>query len=194
MGLISRVSSRTYRMSTETDKQSKYSGTVVNKAGDDLQIPVVRTNHYNFDVWHIAVAEGPIMPDTELSKLSEKLELKSIPDMVFNDNMFCLSFGAASCDLENASPKMDKNKPPVFSIKFDTIRALQAIESENYANLKVASAKDWQESRDMTKAPMKDKGNWTFSTVYRGDLVSKNSDLICALGNRDRLRQTSRQK
>ena len=66
----------TQQESTLQKQSSPPPRTVANKAGDDLQIPVVRTNHYNFDVWHIAVAEGPIMPDSELSKLSDELKLK----------------------------------------------------------------------------------------------------------------------
>ena len=158
--------------SAPTQQSSTPSRTVANKAGDDLQIPVVRTNHYNFDIWHIAVAEGPIMPDDELTKLSETLKLKSVPDMVFNDNIFSISFGNADPNLANPSPKMDKNKPPVFSINFNTEDALGAIEGANYEHVKVASTASWQETRDMAKAPMKDKGNWTFTTRYQGTLTS----------------------
>ena len=158
--------------SAPTQQSSTPSRTVANKAGDDLQIPVVRTNHYNFDIWHIAVAEGPIMPDDELTKLSETLKLKSVPDMVFNDNIFSISFGNADPNLTNPSPKMDKNKPPVFSINFNTEDALGAIEGANYEHVKVASTASWQETRDMAKAPMKDKGNWTFTTRYQGTLTS----------------------
>merc|ERR1712178_527417 len=184
MGLISLVSSRTYRKhkmaSSLSSKQSTpITQTVAKKPGDDLQIPMVRTNHYNFDVWHIAVAEGPIMPDTELSKLENELNLKSIPDMVFNDNIFSISFGNPDPSLPNPSPKINKEKPknPVVSINFNTHDALKEIENKNYENIKVASSQSWQETRDMTKAPMKDKGNWTFSTVYGGTLKNFGEEL-----------------
>jgi len=165
--------SATEKKSVEKNERT----TVPDKPGDDLAPTAVRTRHYNFDRWFIAVSEGPILPDSELGTLEEKLKLKSMPDMIFDDNMFSISFGAADCSIKNANPKAHLTKPPLFSFAFETQPALAGIEPENYEHIRVATATDWQRTRDIENAPMKDKGNWTFSTGYRGSLKTANDSI-----------------
>jgi len=125
---------------------------------------------------NIACSEGPILPILHHDKLEAKLGLKCLPDMLFTDSSFSLSLGSHDPNLAVTAPNIDKDKNPEFSIKFTCEDALKAIEVDNYKHLQVKSAKDWQSTRDIESAPIKDKGNWTFSTTYRGTFES-NSNL-----------------
>ena len=144
--------------------------------------PAVRTKHRNFGPWFLTVAEGPILPIDHIDTLEKKLNLKSMPDMIFSDNLFSISYKTPDPSLPNKNPLCEKNfnnKPSDFSLCFTAEEALKGIESEadTYEWISVASASNWQKTRDLSKAPIKNQGNWTFSSTYQGNLKSLDNKL-----------------
>lgn len=174
--------------------QLSNSRAVIQATNKEPIIPAVRTRHQNFGPWFITVSEGPILPIDHIDKLQEKIEnerqkllnlpdelkAQNMPDMIFQDNLFALSYLRPDPNLPNKSPKCESsfnNQPPLFTIKFTANNALKYIQSENFDWIEVSSAKNWQQTRDLTKAPIKFQGNWTFSTTYTGCLDEYSEQL-----------------
>ena len=158
---------------------SKVSIQTINNVNKEPMIPAVRTRHKNLGPWFITVAEGPILPCDHIEEVEKQLNLKSSPDMIFQDNLFSLSFVTPDPTLPNKNPLCESkffNKPSDFTIKFTAMGALKNIEQdpESYNYVKVGSTESWQATRDLSEIPIKDQGNWMFSTKYEGEVFSRD--------------------
>jgi len=75
--------------------------------------------------WKIESSTGSILGQDGLAKFEEELEMKSLPDMIFNQNKISLKYN------DN------------FEIKFNVRDALQSCDKTKCPNIQVAAAQSW---------------------------------------------------
>jgi type 2A phosphatase activator TIP41 len=120
-----------------------------------------RVTNYQFKDWHISTAKGRIQESKgeRREKYERDLNLPHLPDMLFADNFLRLKH---------------KNG---FGLEFKAYDSLLNIDP-NADLIKVSVAKEWKESRadqefiDKLIHPF----DWTFTTSYRGSLISDRAD------------------
>ena len=89
---------------------------------------------FSFGPWTVESSQGPILGHQGLDHLSEELDMKSLPDMIFDKNFLLLKY---------------KDK---FELKFNVKDALQTCDKSNCPDIQVAAAESW--IRDTLKAHM----------------------------------------
>lgn len=112
---------------------------------------------FSFGPWKITTAKGAILKAGDVDRISAELELPSLPEMVFGDNILQIDHSAG------------------FGIQFNAIDALKRVDNRHDL-MKVAVAEEWQSKRqdsEYVKEVIK-PFDWTFTTDYRGTLTGKN--------------------
>ena len=82
--------------------------------------------------------------------LESELEMKNLPDMIFNSNFI----------------KLEHNSG--FIIEFNAKDALNLCDKLNCPNILVQAADSWQDIRK--EKPSNRKYDWTYQTSYRGSI------------------------
>lgn len=116
-----------------------------------------KTDTFSFGPWKITTAKGAILKAGDVDRISAELELPSLPEMVFGDNILQIDHSAG------------------FGIQFNAIDALKRVDNRHDL-MKVAVAEEWQSKRqdsEYIKEVIK-PFDWTFTTDYRGTLTGKN--------------------
>lgn len=121
-----------------------------------------KSSSYQFKDWHIEVSKGAIQESRgeRREKYENDIKLPHLPDMLFADNFLRL-----------------KHKKG-FGLEFNAYDSLLNIDPK--ADLiKVSVANEWKETRsdcefiDKLVHPF----DWTFTTSYKGSLISENSEI-----------------
>ncbi|KAM3601591.1 uncharacterized protein V6R79_015364 [Siganus canaliculatus] len=109
---------------------------------------------FMFGPWKVTAAKNHIMKSKDIERLAEDMNLPSLPEMLFGDNVLCIQHTDG------------------YGIEFNAIDALKRVSSMGGA-VKVACAQEWQESRadsEHSKEVSKPY-DWTYTTDYKGTLI-----------------------
>ncbi|CAL8275854.1 TIP41-like protein isoform X1 [Gadus morhua] len=123
---------------------------------------------FAFGPWKVTATKTHIMKSKDIEHLAEDMNLPSLPEMLFGDNVLRIQHADG------------------YGIEFNAIDALKRVNNME-DSVKVACAQEWQESRadsEHSKEVVKPY-DWTYTTDYRGTLlgdtqitVSETSDRI----------------
>ncbi|XP_035985256.1 TIP41-like protein isoform X3 [Fundulus heteroclitus] len=108
---------------------------------------------FTFGSWKVTAAKNHIMKSKDIERLSEELNMPSLPEMLFGDNVLRIQH-------------TDR-----YGIEFNAIDALKRVNNME-DTVKVACAQEWQDTRsdsEHTKEVLR-PFDWTFTTDYRGTL------------------------
>ncbi|XP_077449377.1 TIP41-like protein isoform X1 [Stigmatopora argus] len=113
-----------------------------------------------FGPWKVTTAKNHIMNSKDLERLTQELNLPSLPEMLFGENMLRIQHGDG------------------FGIEFNAIDALKRINNSD-DNVQVACAQQWQESRVPSEHSQEvvRPYDWTFTTDYRGTLIGEEMQI-----------------
>jgi len=120
-----------------------------------------RSETFSFGPWKITTTKGAILKAEDVDKISAELELPSLPEMVFGDNILHIEHAAG------------------FGIQFNALDALKLVDNKHDL-MKVAVAEEWQSKRqdsEYIKEVVK-PFDWTFTTDYKGTLTGKNEVIM----------------
>lgn len=120
-----------------------------------------KTDTFSFGPWKITTAKGAILKAEDADRISAELELPSLPEMLFGDNVLQIDHAAG------------------FGIQFNALDALKLVDNKHDL-MKVAVADEWQSKRqdsEYIKEVIK-PFDWTFTTNYRGTLTSKKEIIM----------------
>ncbi|XP_029375358.1 TIP41-like protein isoform X2 [Echeneis naucrates] len=109
-----------------------------------------------FGPWKVTAAKNHIMKSKDIERLAEEMNMPSLPEMLFGDNILRIQH-------------MDG-----YGIEFNAIDALKRVNNMEDA-VKVACAQEWQESRadsEHSKEVVRPY-DWTYTTDYRGTLIGE---------------------
>ncbi|XP_061558592.1 TIP41-like protein isoform X2 [Phycodurus eques] len=110
---------------------------------------------FTFGPWNVTTAKNHIMKSKDIERLTEELNLPSLPEMLFGDNILRIQHSDG------------------FGIEFNAIDALKRINNLD-DTVQVACAQQWQESRFSEHCQEVVKPyDWTFTTDYRGTLIGE---------------------
>jgi len=122
--------------------------------GDHQVIP----NGVRIKGWEItAQVNEPILNSRELETLQSDLHLEKLPDMIFGKNFIKFAH------LES-----------LFEFNFNAIDGVKGIgDVADYAHIKVSHSDKWANTRESLSDYLQKSYNWTFSTNYKGSIISK---------------------
>ncbi|XP_061660119.1 TIP41-like protein [Syngnathoides biaculeatus] len=110
---------------------------------------------FTFGPWNVTTAKNHIMKSKDIERLTEELNLPSLPEMLFGDNVLRIQHSDG------------------FGIEFNAIDALKRINKLD-DTVQVACAQQWQESRISEHCQEVVKPyDWTFTTDYKGTLIGE---------------------
>ncbi|XP_038128034.1 TIP41-like protein isoform X1 [Cyprinodon tularosa] len=118
---------------------------------------------FTFGSWKVTAAKNHIMKSKDVERLSDELNMPSLPEMLFGDNVLRIQH-------------MDG-----YGIEFNAIDALKRVNNME-DTVKVACAQEWQESRadsEHSKEVLR-PFDWTFTTDYRGTLLGEDVQMKAA--------------
>uniref|UniRef100_A0A8C4S564 TIP41-like protein n=1 Tax=Erpetoichthys calabaricus TaxID=27687 RepID=A0A8C4S564_ERPCA len=110
--------------------------------------------NFIFGPWTVKAVKTHIMKSKDIERLADEMQMPSLPEMLFGDNVLRVQH---------------KNS---FGIEFNAKDALQCVNNLQ-DSVKVACAQEWQESRsdcEHSKEVVK-RYDWTFTTDYKGTLL-----------------------
>ncbi|KAG7515977.1 hypothetical protein JOB18_019746 [Solea senegalensis] len=109
---------------------------------------------FNFGPWKVTAAKNHIMKSKDIERLAEEMNMPSLPEMLFGDNILRIQHTDG------------------YGIEFNAIDALKRVNNMEDA-VKVACAQEWQESRadcEHSKEVAKPY-DWTYTTDYKGTMI-----------------------
>uniref|UniRef100_A0A1A7YP32 TIP41-like protein n=1 Tax=Iconisemion striatum TaxID=60296 RepID=A0A1A7YP32_9TELE len=112
--------------------------------------------NFTFGSWNVTVAKTHIMKSKDIERLGEELNMPSLPEMLFGDNVLRIQHTEG------------------YGIEFNALDALRRVNNME-DSVKVACAQEWQESRadsEISKEVLK-PFDWTYTTDYRGTLIGE---------------------
>ncbi|XP_065649147.1 TIP41-like protein isoform X3 [Hydra vulgaris] len=129
----------------------------------------------SFGQWNIIAQKGPILSSSDSDRISNELNLPSLPEMVFGETFL----------------RIDHDDG--FSICFNALDALKLVDNKNDL-LKVGVAEEWRKYRADNEFidDIVNPFDWTFTTNYMGTLVPSHQNKIVATEERinlEKLRQ-----
>ncbi|XP_037835149.1 TIP41-like protein isoform X2 [Kryptolebias marmoratus] len=110
--------------------------------------------NFTFGPWTVISSKNHIMKSKDIERLGEELNMPSLPEMLFGDNILRIQH-------------IDG-----FGIEFNAIDALKRVNNME-DSVKVACAQEWLESRADSEVSNEvvRPFDWTYSTDYRGTLI-----------------------
>ncbi|KAM9765094.1 TIP41-like protein [Menidia menidia] len=116
---------------------------------------------FGFGPWTVTAAKNHIMKSRDVERLAEELNIPSLPEMLFGDNLLRIQHQDG------------------FGIEFNAVDALKRV-SVGEDTVKVACAQEWQESRSDSEhsKEVARPFDWTYSTDYRGTLLGEGAAQI----------------
>ncbi|XP_052521360.1 LOW QUALITY PROTEIN: TIP41-like protein [Tympanuchus pallidicinctus] len=115
---------------------------------------------FTFGPWKLSAVCTHIMKSAQAERLAEELQMPSLPEMMFGDNILRIQHERG------------------FGIEFNATDALKCV-NNCQGMIKVACAEEWQESRsetEHTKEVVKPY-DWTYTTDYKGTLLGDTATL-----------------
>ncbi|XP_040037796.1 TIP41-like protein [Gasterosteus aculeatus] len=112
---------------------------------------------FTFGPWRVTAARNHIMKSKDIERLAEEMNMPSLPEMLFGDNVLRIQHTDG------------------YGIEFNAIDALRRVNNMEDA-VKVACAQEWQESRadsEHSKEVVRPY-DWTYTTDYRGTLIGES--------------------
>lgn len=112
---------------------------------------------FTFGPWKVTAARNHIMKSKDIERLAEEMNMPSLPEMLFGDNVLRIQHTDG------------------YGIEFNAIDALRRVNNMEDA-VKVACAQEWQESRadsEHSKEVVRPY-DWTYTTDYRGTLIGES--------------------
>lgn len=122
----------------------------------NTRLRMKKSDVFGFGPWKITTTKGAILKANDAERISSELELPSLPEMVFGDNVLQIDHAAG------------------FGIQFNALDALKLVDNRHDL-MKVAVAEEWQSKRqdsEYIKEVIK-PFDWTFTTDYKGTLTGK---------------------
>ncbi|KAG2456495.1 TIP41-like protein isoform X1 [Polypterus senegalus] len=110
--------------------------------------------NFIFGPWTVKAVKTHIMKSKDIERLADEMQMASLPEMLFGDNVLRIQHKDS------------------FGIEFNAKDALQCVNNLQ-DSVKVACAQEWQESRsdcEHSKEVVK-RYDWTFTTDYKGTLL-----------------------
>ncbi|XP_040908120.1 TIP41-like protein isoform X2 [Toxotes jaculatrix] len=115
---------------------------------------------FTFGPWKVTAAKNHIMKSKDIERLAEEMNMPSLPEMLFGDNVLRIQHTDG------------------YGIEFNAIDALKRVNNMEDA-VKVACAQEWQESRadsEHSKEVVRPY-DWTYTTDYRGTLIGEGMQI-----------------
>ncbi|XP_051242413.1 TIP41-like protein isoform X2 [Dicentrarchus labrax] len=115
---------------------------------------------FTFGPWKVTAAKNHIMKSKDIERLAEEMNMPSLPEMLFGDNVLRIQHTDG------------------YGIEFSAINALKRVNNMEDA-VKVACAQEWQESRadsEHSKEVVRPY-DWTYTTDYRGTLIGDDMQI-----------------
>ncbi|XP_073685847.1 TIP41-like protein [Garra rufa] len=111
---------------------------------------------FSFGPWTVTAAKTHIMKSKDIERLAETMNMPSLPEMLFGDNVLRIQHTDG------------------FGIEFNAVDALKRV-NNTQDSVKVACAQEWQESRAESEASKEvvKRYDWTYTTDYRGTLLGE---------------------
>ncbi|KAM6970065.1 TIP41-like protein [Aplochiton taeniatus] len=109
---------------------------------------------FTFGPWQVTAAKTHIMKSKDIERLAEEMNMPSLPEMLFGDNVLRIQHSDG------------------YGIEFNAIDALRRVNNLQ-DSVKVACAQEWQESRadsEHSKEVVK-RYDWTYTTDYKGTMI-----------------------
>ncbi|XP_051793660.1 TIP41-like protein isoform X4 [Acanthochromis polyacanthus] len=115
---------------------------------------------FTFGPWKVTAAKNHIMKSKDIERLAEEMNMPSLPEMMFGDNVLRIQHTDG------------------YGIEFNAIDALKRVNNMEDA-VKVACAQEWQESRADTEHSKEvlRPYDWTYTTDYRGTLIGDSMQI-----------------
>ncbi|XP_028322416.1 TIP41-like protein isoform X2 [Gouania willdenowi] len=118
---------------------------------------------YVFGPWKVTSTKNHIMRSKDIERLAEEMNMPSLPEMLFGENILRVQHVDG------------------YGIEFNAIDALKKV-SNMEDTVKVACAQEWQESRaesEHSKEVVRPY-DWTYTTDYRGTLLGEGTQIKVA--------------
>ncbi|XP_072231768.1 TIP41-like protein [Leuresthes tenuis] len=115
---------------------------------------------FTFGPWKVTAAKNHIMKSKDIERLGEDMNMPSLPEMLFGDNILRIQHTDG------------------YGIEFNAVDALKRVNIMEDA-VKVACAQEWQDSRsdsELSKEVMRPY-DWTYTTDYRGTLLGEGMQI-----------------
>ncbi|TWW74317.1 TIP41-like protein [Takifugu flavidus] len=115
---------------------------------------------FTFGPWKVTASTNHIMKSKDIERLADEMNMPSLPEMLFGDNVLRIIHTDG------------------YGIEFNAIDALKIVNKMEHA-VKVACAQEWQESRmdsEHSKEVLKPY-DWTYTTDYRGTLIGEDMQI-----------------
>ncbi|XP_049447554.1 TIP41-like protein isoform X1 [Epinephelus fuscoguttatus] len=115
---------------------------------------------FTFGPWKVTAARNHIMKSKDIERLAEEMNMPSLPEMLFGDNLLRIQHTDG------------------YGIEFNAFDALKRVNNMEDA-VKVACAQEWQESRadsEHSKEVVRPY-DWTYTTDYRGTLIGESMQM-----------------
>ncbi|XP_032431782.1 TIP41-like protein isoform X6 [Xiphophorus hellerii] len=111
---------------------------------------------FTFGSWKVTAAKNHIMKSKDIERLADELNMPSLPEMLYGDNVLRIQH------------------TDHYGIEFNAIDALKKVNNME-DTVKVACAQEWQESRAESEHAQEvlRPFDWTFTTDYRGTLLGE---------------------
>lgn len=109
---------------------------------------------FTFGPWKVTAAKNHIMKSKDIERLADEMNMPSLPEMLFGDNVLRIQHSDG------------------YGIEFNANDALRRVNNMEDV-VKVACAQEWQESRadsEHSKEVVRPY-DWTYTTDYRGTLI-----------------------
>jgi len=129
-----------------------------------------KTETFSFGPWKITTTKGAILKASDVERISSELELPSLPEMLFGENVLQIDHVAG------------------FGIQFNALDALKLVDNKHDL-MKVAVAEEWQSKRqdsEYIKEVIK-PFDWTFTTDYKGTLTGKEEITMRVESTKERI-------
>lgn len=130
---------------------SAFNGPIM-EAYPSASTPEASTVTFRKHAWAISTRKLPISKASAIDAMNESLGIP-VPEMIFGDNIVALTHASN------------------WQINFNPYDALDRVDKTDKTMLKVAYAKDWSSSREVTSEKIKDvvkPFDWSYSTDYKG--------------------------
>ncbi|XP_068187448.1 TIP41-like protein [Antennarius striatus] len=109
---------------------------------------------FTFGPWKMTIMKNHIMKSKDIERLAEEMNMPSLPEMLFGENVLRIQHASG------------------YGIEFNATDALRRVNNMEDA-VKVACAQEWLESRadsEHSKEVVRPY-DWTYTTDYRGTLI-----------------------
>ncbi|XP_075876210.1 TIP41-like protein isoform X2 [Nelusetta ayraudi] len=115
---------------------------------------------FTFGPWKVTAAKNHIMKSKDIERLADEMNMPSLPEMMFGDNVLRIQHSDG------------------YGIEFNATDALRRVNNMEDV-VKVACAQEWQESRadsEHSKEVVRPY-DWTYTTDYRGTLIGEGMQI-----------------